>query len=179
MLIKLHKQDEIGHDYWEGWVAGNDAIFHWGTVGDKGERHVLSAESEAEAEELLQTEAAAKETSGFSVIERDAMSGIVLSYRLVSWGNEEDLETRYYLEDLCDQALGWTGNGNCDGGEIGSGIMNIWCLVLNVPAAIKILAAELETHAVTKGAVIASYDEASSNHLIVWPDEQANQVLTM
>src|SRR5258708_37499116 len=102
MMIKRHKTDDKRHLYWEGWVANGDVIFHWGTVGETGERRTVSTNSEGEASQLLQRESAAMEASGFQLLDRNELVGVVVNYGLMSWGSEEDLETRHYLEDLCD-----------------------------------------------------------------------------
>jgi hypothetical protein len=177
MMVKLHKFDDLEHRYWEGWISNHEVVFHWGTVGDTGERLVVAADYHQDGPELLQRESDAKQREGFRVIDRSEMSSILINYRLRTWGNDEDLETRHYLEDLVDQALGWTGNGCCDGGEIGSGIMNIWCLVLEAQAAMRTLSNELRTNRLAEGALIAAYSSSTNNYVALWPESQAGQVV--
>ena len=50
-------------------------------------------------------------------------------------GTAEDLEKRYRLEDRMSDTLGWTGLGHCDGGSIGSGTMEVCCLVVDFKTA--------------------------------------------
>jgi hypothetical protein len=177
MIIKLHKMDDNGHQYWEGWIANGETIFHWGRVGEMGERKAVPSKHEEDAETFLQRECAAMEADGFKLIDRESMVGIAVNYSLKSWGDNDDLETRHYLEDLCDQSLGWTGNGHCDGGDIGGGLMNIWCLVLEIPAAINTLSRELQAHGLAEGALIARYDKSSSQFVVAWPETREGQVV--
>lgn len=177
MMTKLHKIDGAGHYYWEGWIVDEKVVFHLGTVGETGQRQTVNAGSELQANDILKHEIATAEANGFRKIDNGEMFRIVLNYHLNSWGSEEDLETRHYLEDLCDQSLGWTGNGHCDGGDIGSNRMNIWSFVLDVPAAIKTLSTELQIHGLVDGALLAMYDDTTNSYLAIWPDTRLGQVV--
>lgn len=177
MMTKLHKIDGNEHHYWEAWTVNQDVVFHWGIVGETGERRIVSTTSEGEASKMLHRESAAISANGFRLVEREDLVALAVNYALTSWGSAEDLETRHYVEDLCNQALGWTGNGYCDGGDIGSRVMNIWCWVLDALAAVKTLSSELRTHGLSDGAVIARYDDSTSNYLAIWPDGSAGQVV--
>jgi hypothetical protein len=44
-------------------------------------------------------------------------------------GSTADLDKRVAVEELMNEGLGWTGLGHCDGGDIGSGTMKIFCYV--------------------------------------------------
>jgi hypothetical protein len=42
-----------------------------------------------------------------------------------------------------DETLGWTGLGHCDGGSIGSGTMEVCCLVVDFQIAKKVIQKDL------------------------------------
>jgi hypothetical protein len=73
---------------------------------------------------------------------------------------DEDLEFRQELEELAATALAATNTGSCDGGDIGSGTMNVFCTVLEPDAvtACKAIVAKLDEAGI-EGALIAFIDD--------------------
>lgn len=59
-------------------------------------------------------------------------------------GSKEDVEKRHRLEDRMNETLGWTGLGNCDGGSIGSGTMEVCCFVVDFEIAKKVIEKDLK-----------------------------------
>ena len=47
------------------------------------------------------------------------------------------------FQSRMDETLGWTGLGFCDGGSIGSGIMEVCCFVVNFEIAKKVIENDL------------------------------------
>jgi hypothetical protein len=60
---------------------------------------------------------------------------LVVEYALDGWGNDADIEKRHALEDALDQVLKDSNLGLCDGGEIGSGSMEVFCPVFDYAKA--------------------------------------------
>lgn len=58
-------------------------------------------------------------------------------------GTDTDLDKRYSLQDRMNETLGWTGLGNCDGGSIGSGTMEVCCFVVDFGIAKKVIERDL------------------------------------
>jgi len=58
-------------------------------------------------------------------------------------GDEQDLTKRYAVEARMNEALGWTGLGRCAGSSIGSGTMEVCCLVIDFNIANRVIAAIL------------------------------------
>ena len=50
-------------------------------------------------------------------------------------GSEAELEKLHRLEPRLNEALGWRGLGECDGCSIGSGTMEVTCLVVDFERA--------------------------------------------
>jgi hypothetical protein len=48
------------------------------------------------------------------------------------------------LEDRMNETLGWTGLGNCDGGSIGSGTMEVCCFVVDFKIAKHVIEEDLK-----------------------------------
>ena len=48
------------------------------------------------------------------------------------------------LEDRMNETLGWTGLGNCDGGSIGSGTMEVCCFVVDFKTAKRVIEEDLK-----------------------------------
>ena len=59
-------------------------------------------------------------------------------------GSMTDLDKRHRLEERMDQTLGWTGLGHCDGGSIGTGTMEVCCLVVDFDIAKRVIEADLK-----------------------------------
>jgi len=58
-------------------------------------------------------------------------------------GSAADLKKRHALEDRMNEVLGWVGLGQCEGGNIGYGTMEICCLVVDFELARNVIAADL------------------------------------
>jgi hypothetical protein len=67
-----------------------------------------------------------------------------------------------------NECLGWTGNGNCDGGDIGSGTMNVWSLVVNPYLAAEAILDELRKNDFLEGVVIAI--ERQDSFEVLYPE---------
>jgi hypothetical protein len=143
VMIKLYRRDEIGGlRYHEAWTDDDSIVEHWGVVGDTGEsahRLRLPGESEEAGVERMLAPARA---AGFAEI--GDMTLIEVQYDLDGWGSSEDLELRHTLENHLDEVLGWAGLGHVDGGSIGSGKMEVACVVVDVEIAKRVIAGALE-----------------------------------
>ena len=60
------------------------------------------------------------------------------------FGDMDDLDWRHQLENEIDHALAQHDNGRCDGGDIGSGTMNIGVAVHDFDAALTLIAPLLQ-----------------------------------
>lgn len=111
-------------------------------------------------------------------------NSLVLQYRIDGWGSTEDLEKRARLEDLIDARLQNESNGECDGGDIGSGTINIYLEDVSDPQrALEAVIAVLKEAQELDGAVIAQsrYTEAQDgeneddreleDYLVLWPPD--------
>ena len=73
------------------------------------------------------------------------------------------------MEDLTNGCLGWTGNGFCDGGDIGSGTINTFNYVINVEFALDTIIKELTENQLLDGVKIA-YMNFEEEYIVLYPD---------
>jgi hypothetical protein len=98
---------------------------------------------------------------GYRELREDEEHTVLIQYQVNGWGTSEDLDKRHEIENLLNEVLGWTGNGNCDGGDIGSGTMNVCSLVVSPYLASQTIVEELRKNNLLEGAVIAIEREES------------------
>ncbi|MDJ0946528.1 MAG: hypothetical protein QNJ30_24015 [Kiloniellales bacterium] len=158
-MRKLYKKDGEDLLYWETWDDDGKHIMHWGTVGDEGETQAVRSGLFRDAEKTVAEEMARREQDGYAEIDEEDLQTVIVEYRIGTWEREEEveahLERRYEIQDLMDNALGWTGLGHCDGGSIGSGTMEVCCLVVDAKIAAPVMVQALKKAGQLEGAVIA------------------------
>ena len=76
---------------------------------------------------------------------------------------------RHGVEDILNECLGWTGNGHCDGGDIGSGTINAYSFVVDPYLAKDSIVNALKKHAIMAGAIIAI--QRGEDYEVVWPED--------
>jgi hypothetical protein len=166
-MLKLYKSSEGSVRYWEAWEADSIVVLHRGVVGDTGETMNLQIGPGESGESIIEREAAIPRNQGFSEIPLELHSELVVQYRLANWGSPADLEKRHGVQDLLDDTLGWTGNGHCDGGDIGSGSINAYSFVVDPEKAAEAVIDALERDGMLAGAVIAVRENA--DYRVLWP----------
>jgi hypothetical protein len=166
-MIELYKRDRDGVQYWRAWRYKRIVVIHWGRAGEIGRTHQIRLRK-GQAAEAVMEEAARKPTAeGYGAVNDDDYLTVVVQFRLEGWGSVPDLDKRHQMEELLTQCLAATCNGFCDGGDIGSGEMNIFCLVLNPEAAKRALVSTLKKNRLLKGAVIALRE--GEEYRVLWP----------
>jgi hypothetical protein len=133
-MLKLHKRGATAIEYWEAWCDGGEIIIHVGIVGQEGNtfRKRIAGKATKRTERAAIEKASAEPlANGFSEIPEEQQFELVVQVKLGTWGTPEDLKLRHAMENRLDQQLGWTGNGHVDGGDIGSGTLNIYAFVID------------------------------------------------
>ncbi len=144
-LLKLYKNINGELHYWETW--NNDdktAIVHWGEVGQKGKNKEVKSGLFSDFRTTIQKEIDEKIKDGYSEFDEDKFSFLEIEYEIEGFGSEKDLDKRYRLENRMNETLGWTGLGHADGGSIGSGTMEVGCLVVDFDIAKKVIIEDLK-----------------------------------
>lgn len=144
-MLKLYKLTDESKLYWETWDNGDENhTVHWGTLGEKGESKIVQKSFFRKPETVIQVEIDSLLAEGYKPIDEDEERRLLVEYTVDGFGEPEDLDKRHRLEDRMNETLGWTGLGNCDGGSIGSGTMEVCCFVVDFEIATKVIAADLE-----------------------------------
>jgi hypothetical protein len=139
-VIKLYKKLHDGRlAYHEAWANDGTITEHWGDVGSKGETRRHRMKTQHEDRELNALLEKVRE-AGFGEIEDEDHRTLMVEYFVDGMGNERDVEKRHKLQDHLNELLGWTGLGNCDGGSIGSGTMEVCCFVVDFDIAKSLIA---------------------------------------
>ena len=154
-MRKLYKRDGERLLYWETWDDDGKHIMHWGEAGDEGETQALRSGLFRDADKSVAEEMARREREGYAEIDEDDQQAVFIQYRAETRGDLEDPAKRQAMQDLLDEALGWTGLGHCDGGAIGSETINVCCLVVDAKIAAPVIVQALKEAGQLEGAVIA------------------------
>jgi predicted DNA-binding WGR domain protein len=154
-MLKLYKRGRGGVRYWEAWAHGAWIIVHEGKLGERGKVKHLFPEDGRTPEQVIAEAAQKPRQRGYAEIPMEQHHQVVVQYRLKTWASAEDLEKGYNIEELFNECLGWTGNGCCDGNDIGSGTLNIFSDVVDPQIGAETIIATLRKHRLLKGAVVA------------------------
>jgi len=144
-MIKLYKDIDGQLHYWETWNSNDrTAIIHWGIVGERGDDKKITSSSFSELEKDVQKEIDEKIKEGYSEWNEDKIIFLDIEYIIEGFGTDADLDKRHRLEDRLNETLGWTGLGHVDGGSIGSGTMEVGCMVVDFDIAKKVIEEDLK-----------------------------------
>ena len=145
ILVKLYKDTDQGKEYWESWnISKNKAVTHWGKLGETGQKNVVSAFTHKGLKEDLNKLIDQRLKDGYREIPMEEQYTVIVTFKLDNWGSPSDLDRREELRSILTEHLGWTGNGRCDDGDIGSGEMALFADVVDPYLAIKTITKEFE-----------------------------------
>jgi hypothetical protein len=135
-MLKLYKRIDNKLLYWETWEKdSNTGIVHWGKVGEKGETKEVKSTLFSSYRGKVQKEANAFVQNGYKEFDPDELFTLLIEFSVDGIGTPKDLTKRTRLEERMDEVLGWVGLGHCDGGSMGSGTMEVCCLVVDFEIA--------------------------------------------
>lgn len=142
-MLKLYRRiDGILH-YHEAWDDGESVTEHWGRVGERGQTLVHDDIPESEDDPLARV-LAKPLAEGFEPLHDEDYVVLLIEFLVDGFGTEQDLAKRHALEDRMNETLGWRGLGLCDGGSIGSGTMEVCCIVVDFDIAARVIAEDLQ-----------------------------------
>lgn len=143
-MIKLYKRLESGRiAYHEAWVEDNQIFEHWGIAGTRGRLRTRKLDGTLDEQANLDRVLAKPLSEGFSPIDLDDHSVLLIEFPIDGFGTQADIQKRYALQDRMDQTLGWMGLGHCDGGSTGSGTMEVCCYVVDFDVAKRVIEKDL------------------------------------
>ena len=144
-MLKLYKKENGKLVYWETWEKDSKTgIVHWGNVGERGTDKEVTSSLFSSFRKKIQKEINEKQKEGFAEYNEEENCFLEIEYLIDGFGTPEDLEKRHKLENKMNEVLGWTGLGNTDGGSIGSGTMEVGCVVVDFEIAKKVIERSLK-----------------------------------
>lgn len=141
--VKLYKRNDGRLLYREAWIDGENIVKHVGVYGERGAISQQTASGPARQREVMDAITADAKADGFKAIPEARLIGLLVSKEISGAGTKDDLRRRHALEDFLNEVTGWRGLGHCDGGSIGSGSMEAFCLVVDYKVAAEVIAQEL------------------------------------
>lgn len=174
-MIKLYKHVVAETHYWEAWDAGNGSVtVHWGVLGTQGESKDVPIPQNATADEIIDRESQTLRSNGYNTINIEEHVQLILQFKTQdAWGDTGDLDKRHSVEDILNECLGWTGNGHCDGGDIGSGTINAYSFVVDPYLARDAIVVALKHEDLIDGAIIAIDNQ--DDYKVLWPDDFSSE----
>lgn len=169
-MIKLYKESNNTIHYFEIWINEDKTLtIHQGKLGEVGETENLDTKNkDLPTDVLLAKYISDKKEIGYK--ELNDLTEFIVQYSYVEDCNQAELiEKRDYIESLFNNCLGWTGNGHCDGGDIGAGTMNIFCYVVDKNIAIHTILEVLEEEDLLDNLKIAYADENTEEYIGLYP----------
>ena len=142
-MLKLYKFTDSKKEYWETWDNDDGShTVHWGELGTTGQSKEVKSSLLRKPEKIIQKEVDEMVSNGFRPIEEEFT--LLIEYAVDGMGTKEDVEKRHRLQDRMNETLGWAGLGNCDGGSIGSGTMEVCNFVVDFEVAKQVIENDLK-----------------------------------
>jgi hypothetical protein len=161
-MIKLYKATPGGVLYHEAWSADLTITEHWGKLGESGSTRDHDITEADDPNDVLEDILASARSTGFTELDDDQIRLLLIEYRIQGMGNAADLSKRHALEDRMNETLGWVGLGQCEGGNIGYGTMEVCCSVVDFELARRVIEADLAGSAFADYTRIFAHDELVS-----------------
>lgn len=102
--------------------------------------------------------------------EDDEEQRLIVQYRTEGHGRGSDHDKRVAVEDLLGEFLEESNLGYCDGGDIGSGTMNVFCFVKPGKDVGKKIIEVLRKSNLLEGAVVAEAVDEDAER-VIWPPD--------
>jgi hypothetical protein len=151
IVLKLYKKTDQGYLYWETWNTDDkSAVIHWGQIGQNGQDKDLKTNSNKDLRIKLKEQIEKTIKEGYAEIPLENQYTIAVTFKLESLGTSKDLDRREEIRSILTEHLGWTGNGRCDDGDIGSGEMTLYADVVEPYVGVKTMIEELKFKGVTE-----------------------------
>jgi len=141
--LKLYKRQDGRLLYREAWADGENVVEHVGVYGERGSTSQHAASGPVRQREVMEAIAAEAKADGFAAVPDAQHIGLLVSKAISGAGTKRDLRQRHALEDFLNALTGWHGLGHCDGGSMGSGSMEAFCLVVDYKIAAEVIEREL------------------------------------
>jgi hypothetical protein len=141
---------------------------HEGLVGETGTETQTPVPDDEDPDMAIAQAAEPLVDAGYDEPDIEIMTPLVIQYPLRGKGTGQDFEKRHAVEELLTDVLGWTGNGEVEGGETQAGRMNVFCRVMDAETAVRTIAEALDEEDLVDGALIALVPDRGEPR-VLWP----------
>ncbi len=169
-MLRLYKKEGGRLHYWEAWVHEQTLTVHQGVVGEMGEQRDTPVPADEDPDMVIAQAAEPLVDQGYDEPDPEAMVPLVVQYALQGKGSGQDFQKRHSVEEVLTDALGWTGNGEVEGGETQPGRMNVFCRVMDPDIALRTFLEVLDDEELLEGAFIALVREGEEPR-VLWPQD--------
>lgn len=167
-MIKLYKRSTTSIEYWEAWQHGSGLVIHTGAVGAEDQATQRGLNPGASLDDTIATLANEQMKRGFDEVDPDDHA--VLIVQVPTDGAQPtpaEMDKRFEIEDALNQLLGWIGAGEVDGGDAGSGTMNVFALIVAVDPVVPRVLDWLRETGLSEIARVASRGPGHEDELVV------------
>ncbi|WP_144512327.1 hypothetical protein [Bacillus sp. FJAT-22090] len=155
-MIRMIKKTSNESLYWQVWKVGKQLCTLSGILGMNGEKEEKRLKLLESSKLAMNRLAKEKVNQGYEHVEKNSLIKVVVQYRYEDEEQFDEAEEKsLFVEDLIDEALHSTGNGELYGSEIGDGAGTTFCLVVDVELAFKTIWKVLSSHNLIEGVEIA------------------------
>jgi hypothetical protein len=179
MMTKLYKSAGGRVRYVEAWTDGGKVVVHQGLLGRVGRSTSYPKPKKQSDRKAVEEALREARQQGYAEIDEGDHIWLIVQYRIKGFGSKRDVAKLHRVEARVDNRLGWTGLGHADGNDIGSGTMNVFCLVVDAERATKTIANDLRRGRDISGAVIAIRRLKEDEATIVYPARLKGQELSL
>ena len=145
-MLRLYKAEGGRTRYWEAWDVDGLVVIHRGVVGTRGETRRIPLGEGQDATAVIEAESGAARAQGFCTIDPDPERQVIVACDTTGFEPDEIVGMSRMLEELCNECLGWTGNGYCDSPAYGGRSLSVYCPVIDRDLAVEAVVAELRRH---------------------------------
>lgn len=169
-MIQLTKRNGSDTFYKTIYTEGRVIVQHQGIVGawvkEEDVNEIRVSRFKRLGRQILQL-VEELERQGYRELQETDYTELVVQFRYDAGQEEEALERRHMMEEMIDEGLLHTGNGSCEGGDIGSGTMNIYYHVVDVEAAVALIFEGMKEHDVRGVPKIAV--QSAESYTVLYP----------
>lgn len=156
--------------FWQAWKVNKQIHILSGILGEQGTQEELPLGFFQSSKKVMKTLATEKVQQGYEYVDPGSLIKIAVQYRYEHEDQFEAAEEKsLFVEDLLDEVLHNTGNGELYGSEIGDGAGITFCLVVDLELALKSVLKVLTEQQVLEGAEIAYLNEEES-YIGIYPE---------
>jgi hypothetical protein len=143
----LYKRESGLFLYLQAWACEGRVAIHSGEVGIRGQTVWIDPDLGKTTDSVIETAIQSARANGFAPVPYGEMFQVILTCPTgPDWTSDEVFGVGRYLEEMCNERLGWTGLGYCDGPSYGPRSVGVYSLVVDLELGIREMIAELRLH---------------------------------